>query len=150
MKKLILIILLTVGLFTTGFSQTGKYVSAGISGGKNSLTYALEGGIYRPKAWYAIVGEHYTHIGVDNDQHDVNYLGGKAYYKVAKLDKILDVYTYGAVKLGLTTGHPVQYEPGISPVFNLSPSTALQFSISAPIEQHKVSTSMGLGFNFYF
>jgi len=80
------------------------------------------------------------------------YVGPKIYYKLAKLDKVVDLYTYAAVKVGVFSGTPLQLEPGIASVINLSEKVAIQWNLSMPIYENvrPINPSTGLGVNFYF
>ncbi len=149
MKKICTLIIACLLITISSYAQTGKYVSAGTSYATKQLTYGVEAGLYGEKAWYGVVAE------TTKDYQGTNYstyIGPKIYYKLAKLDKVVDLYTYAAVKVGVFKGTPLQLEPGIATLFNLNSKLAIQWNISMPIYENtpQVNPSTGLGLNFYF
>jgi len=148
MKKLVLLLAVTLMSLTT-FAQSGKYVSAGTLYSTKQLTYGVEAGLWGEKSWYGVVAE--TTKDYQGTAYST-YVGPKIYYKLAKLDKVVDLYTYAAVKVGVFSGTPLQLEPGIASVINLSEKVAIQWNLSMPIYENvrPINPSTGLGVNFYF
>lgn len=147
MKKIVLSIAL---LFTAAiaFGQN-KYVSVGAGYSNHQYSEGIEAGYFNSNLWLGGL------VSVSKDpgsSHFSTFVGPKVYERLFSVG-IVDVFVYEGAYIGLDNTHQLEFEPGLSPVINLSKNWALQISGSVPLYTKSSGPSYpstGLSINYFF
>lgn len=136
MKRIIVLIALIISLSSKG----QMYVGGGVGMSNSIVGVGTELGVYDDKQWLAFSFDHTP------SSHE-SFVGVK-YYRLILGSERVDTYGVGMFKVQTKT-HEIAPEPGLAVVYKLSPNWAPQLTVSTPIYQGYVYTSINIGVNYW-
>lgn len=146
MKKLLVVFVLLIS-FSAIAQKTNLYtpfLDGGVSISNNNLSYLSGLGIANTNSRYVV-----ELISTTKRPNNVWSISTKGLWKISdrKVAEQVSVYATGAVRMALTTLHPLTIEPGLAAILNLKNRLSPQVSIGFPIQQNAVFRNRPLGFS---
>jgi hypothetical protein len=144
MKNYLILLFLLITTLTFG---QNKYISTGISYSGQQTIYQIETGYLNENFRLGTI----LNTSKDSTNKYSTYGGIKIYYSPSHLTKQIDLATYTGLYISFMKNHPLQFEPGIALIYNVSNKLSIQWNISAPIYENipLVNPSTGISVNYF-